>query len=40
MCVAAKRMDLGILRYTDQFWLSDNMDPYDILLMQEGNSFA
>lgn len=34
------RVDLGILRYTDQFWLSDNTDPLDLLLMQEGNSLA
>lgn len=31
-------MDLGILQYVNQFWPSDNTDPYDRLLIQEGFS--
>jgi alpha-galactosidase len=34
------RVDLGILRYTDQFWTSDNTDPFDRLKIQEGCSMA
>lgn len=30
------RIDLGILKYADQCWPSDNTDPYDRLLIQEG----
>ncbi|MBS1814536.1 MAG: alpha-galactosidase [Acidobacteria bacterium] len=30
------RVDLGILRYTDQVWTSDNTDAYDRVIMQEG----
>lgn len=32
------RMDLGILRYTEQAWPSDNTDPYTRLFIQEGFS--
>ena len=34
------RVDLGILRYTDQFWTSDHTDPFDRLKIQEGCSMA
>ncbi len=34
------RVDLGILRWMDQVWTSDNTDPADYLLMAEGNSMA
>ena len=34
------RIDLGMFRYTDQAWASDNTDPYDRLLIQEGFSMA
>src|SRR5580700_7726733 len=34
------RVDLGILRYTDEVWPSDNTDPYDRLSMQDGFSYA
>jgi alpha-galactosidase len=34
------RVDLGILRYADQFWTSDNTDPFDRLKIQEGCSMA
>lgn len=34
------RVDFGILRRTDQVWTSDNTDPYDRLLIQEGFSMA
>lgn len=34
------RVDLGVLRYTDQVWASDNTDPYDRLFIQEGFSMA
>jgi alpha-galactosidase len=34
------RMDLGILGRVDQVWTSDNTDPYDRLLIQEGASLA
>ena len=30
------RIDLGILRYTDQVWPSDNTDPFDRLGIQDG----
>ncbi|MDB5078220.1 MAG: alpha-galactosidase [Chloroflexi bacterium] len=30
------RVDLGVLRRTDQVWTSDNTDPYDRLFIQEG----
>jgi alpha-galactosidase len=32
------RVDLGVLRYVDLFWESDNTDPYDDLFMFEGFS--
>ncbi len=34
------RVDLGIMRYADQFWMSDNTDPYDDLFIQEGFTLA
>jgi alpha-galactosidase len=34
------RVDLGIFRFTDQAWVSDNTDPYDRLFIQEGFSMA
>lgn len=34
------RVDYGVMRYVDQFWLSDNTDPRDVLHMQEGFSLA
>jgi len=34
------RVDLGILKLTDQVWVSDNTDPYDRLTMQDGFSHA
>jgi alpha-galactosidase len=34
------RVDLGILRYTDQVWVSDNTDPFDRLAIQDGFSRA
>ncbi|MBZ0300464.1 MAG: alpha-galactosidase [Anaerolineae bacterium] len=34
------RVDLGIMRYTEQFWGSDNTDSSDNLLMFEGFSMA
>lgn len=34
------RVDLGILGRVDQVWTSDNTDPYDRLLIQEGYSLA
>jgi alpha-galactosidase len=34
------RVDLGIMRLTDQVWTSDNTDPYDRLLIQDGFSHA
>jgi alpha-galactosidase len=34
------RVDLGILRLTDEVWTSDNTDPYDRLIQQYGFSFA
>jgi alpha-galactosidase len=34
------RVDLGILRYTDEVWPSDNTDPFDRLLLQDGFSYA
>lgn len=32
------RVDLGMIRRTDQFWPSDNTDPFERLLIQEGCS--
>ena len=34
------RVDLGILRYTDEVWPSDNTDPFDRLSMQDGFTHA
>jgi alpha-galactosidase len=34
------RVDLGILRLTDQVWPSDNTDPYDRLAIQDGFTHA
>jgi len=34
------RIDLGILRYFDQAWISDNTDAFDRLSIQEGFSYA
>ena len=34
------RVDLGILRYTDEVWPSDNTDPFDRLTIQNGFSYA
>jgi alpha-galactosidase len=34
------RVDLGILRYTDEVWPSDNTDPYDRISMQDGFTYA
>ena len=33
-------MDLGILRYVDEVWPSDNTDPFDRLSQQDGFSYA
>lgn len=34
------RIDLGMLRYADQAWVSDNTDPFDRLSIQEGYSYV
>ena len=34
------RVDLGILRYVDEVWPSDNTDPFDRLSQQDGFSYA
>jgi alpha-galactosidase len=34
------RVDLGIMRYTDEMWPSDNTDAFDRLLMQDGFTYA
>jgi alpha-galactosidase len=34
------RVDLGIMKLTDEFWTSDNTDPYDRLLIQNGFTYA
>jgi alpha-galactosidase len=34
------RIDLGVLARTDQAWVSDTVDPYDRLHIQEGYSLA
>jgi alpha-galactosidase len=34
------RVDLGVLRYTDEVWTSDNTDPFDRLSMQDGFTYA
>ena len=34
------RIDYGVMRHTEQFWLSDNTNPVSVLHMQEGFSLA
>ena len=34
------RVDLGIMRYTDEVWPSDNTDPFDRLSQQDGFTYA
>ena len=34
------RVDLGILRFTDEVWPSDNTDPFDRLSIQDGFTYA
>src|ERR1041385_7355987 len=34
------RVDLGILHYTDEVWPSDNTDPFDRIVMQDGFTYA
>src|SRR6185437_14948403 len=34
------RVDLGILRYADEVWPSDNTDPFDRLSIQDGFTYA
>jgi len=34
------RVDLGILRYADEVWTSDNTDPFDRLTQQDGFTYA
>jgi alpha-galactosidase len=34
------RVDLGILRLTDELWPSDNTDPFDRLSIQDGFTYA
>ena len=34
------RVDLGIMRLTDEVWPSDNTDPFDRLSMQDGFTYA
>ena len=34
------RVDLGILRHTDEVWPSDNTDPFDRLRIQDGFTYA
>ena len=34
------RVDLGILRFADEVWPSDNTDPFDRLTQQDGFSYA
>ena len=34
------RVDLGILKYTDEVWPSDNTDPFDRLTLQDGFTYA
>jgi len=33
------RVDLGILRYNDEMWVSDNSDPFDRLTIQDGFTY-
>src|SRR5205085_8263011 len=34
------RVDLGILRFADEVWTSDNTDPFDRLTIQDGFTYA
>ena len=34
------RVDLGILKYADEVWPSDNTDPFDRLTQQDGFTYA
>ncbi|WP_348266410.1 alpha-galactosidase [Edaphobacter paludis] len=34
------RVDLGVMKLTDEFWTSDNTDAYDRLLIQNGFTYA
>ena len=34
------RVDLGILQYADEVWPSDNTDPFDRLMQQDGFTYA
>jgi alpha-galactosidase len=34
------RVDLGVMRYTDEVWTSDNTEAFDRLRIQEGFSYA
>lgn len=34
------RVDLGVMALTDEVWVSDNTDPFDRLLIQDGFSYA
>jgi alpha-galactosidase len=34
------RVDLGILKYTDEVWPSDNTDPFDRITQQDGFTYA
>ncbi len=34
------RVDLGVMRLTDEAWTSDNTDPFDRLLIQDGFTYA
>jgi len=34
------RVDLGVMPFIEQFWMSDNTDPYDDLFIQEGFTLA
>ncbi len=34
------RVDLGIMRYTDEVWPSDNTDAFDRILIQDGFTYA
>ncbi|MFN8447656.1 MAG: alpha-galactosidase [Anaerolineae bacterium] len=34
------RVDLGVMPYVEQFWMSDNTDPYDDLFIEEGFTLA
>lgn len=39
-CSGGGRVDLGILQLTDQVWTSDNTNPFDRLLIQDGPTHA